>query len=271
MAQHPQIAAHTMVGFRLCTAGHAELYLNGKSYPAQRGTLHVQSPILHAQVLTVSDDYAEVAFLFDLQSIFPLFQRMVRHIVQLDVLHHPVLQLSEADTTLYIERSTLLERQRRQHAAAPDELHAKLLDTWIETFVQHVAVDTITRFLHAQQHLPEAHPIHPNESVVSTFLMLLNMHFRQERSVSFYAQRLGYSTGHFSALVKQHTQRTPSEWIATVTMTEARTLIAHSDLSIKEISAELGFPEQFTFRKYFKLHEGLSPREYRKQQQATTQ
>lgn len=34
--------------------------------------------------------------------------------------------------------------------------------------------------------------------------------------------------------------------------------------SIKEIAAELNFPEQYTFRKFFKLHVGVPPKEYRK-------
>jgi AraC-like DNA-binding protein len=30
----------------------------------------------------------------------------------------------------------------------------------------------------------------------------------------------------------------------------------------------LGFPEQFTFRKYFKQHTGISPKSFRKQVEA---
>lgn len=36
------------------------------------------------------------------------------------------------------------------------------------------------------------------------------------------------------------------------------------DLQIKEVAERLGFPEQFTFRKYFKTHTGVSPSEYRR-------
>ena len=36
------------------------------------------------------------------------------------------------------------------------------------------------------------------------------------------------------------------------------------DLQVKDIADRLGFPEQFTFRKYFKTHTGMSPTEYRR-------
>ena len=81
--------------------------------------------------------------------------------------------------------------------------------------------------------------------------------------MQFYAAELGFSTGHFTALIKEQTGQPPSTWIAMVTMTQARALLTNTRRSIKEIAAELGFPEQFTFRKYFKLHAGVSPKEFR--------
>lgn len=35
------------------------------------------------------------------------------------------------------------------------------------------------------------------------------------------------------------------------------------ETSIKEVAQQLNFPEQFTFRKYFKQHTGMSPSDYR--------
>ena len=48
-----------------------------------------------------------------------------------------------------------------------------------------------------------------------------------------------------------------------MTIIDAKLLLAQSDKSIKEVAAELHFPEQFTFRKFFKTHVGLSPKDYR--------
>lgn len=56
---------------------------------------------------------------------------------------------------------------------------------------------------------------------------------------------------------------TPSEWLAAFTLGEACRLLAHTQKSVKEIAELLHFPEQFTFRKYFKTYIGVSPRAYR--------
>lgn len=53
-------------------------------------------------------------------------------------------------------------------------------------------------------------------------------------------------------------------WIHLFLIGQAKYLLLQRDLQVKEIADRLGFPEQFTFRKYFKTHTGISPSDYRK-------
>ena len=69
--------------------------------------------------------------------------------------------------------------------------------------------------------------------------------------------------GYFTSVVKDKTGRTPLDWIIAITIAQAKLLLEKSKKSIKEIASELNFPEQFTFRKYFKQHTGMPPKEYR--------
>ena len=43
-------------------------------------------------------------------------------------------------------------------------------------------------------------------------------------------------------------------------------LLRQPDILVKQVADELGFPEQFTFRKYFKSHTGQYPTEYQQAQ-----
>ena len=63
--------------------------------------------------------------------------------------------------------------------------------------------------------------------------------------------------------MKQETGYTPMEWINMVTINHAKNLLRQPNVLIKQVADELGFPEQFTFRKYFKQHTGMSPRAFR--------
>ena len=51
-----------------------------------------------------------------------------------------------------------------------------------------------------------------------------------------------------------------------VTINQAKYLLRQPDILVKQVADELGFPEQFTFRKYFKSHTGQSSTEYQQAQ-----
>ena len=102
-----------------------------------------------------------------------------------------------------------------------------------------------------------------NEAIAYKFIYSLHLHVKTERSVNFYTNEANLSSSHFTRIVKDKTGKTPSEWIADMTIVNAKLLLEQSGMSIKEIAAELNFPEQFTFRKFFKLHVGIPPKEYR--------
>ena len=102
-----------------------------------------------------------------------------------------------------------------------------------------------------------------NSNVAYRFILTLHENYYRERTVSWYASQANMSTGHFSAIIRESTGQSPSEWISSVTTTYAKLLLEQTNKSIKEIANELNFPEQFTFRKYFKRYAGISLTDYR--------
>ena len=92
----------------------------------------------------------------------------------------------------------------------------------------------------------------------------LGLHYAERYPVSRYAGEAHLSVRHFSALIRAYTGQKPMEWITTYTIGQAKHLLSQTDLSVKEIAGQLGFPEQFTFQKYFKRVVGVSPSEYQK-------
>lgn len=102
------------------------------------------------------------------------------------------------------------------------------------------------------------------EQVFVDFMRSLSLHYAERRTVGDYAAEAALSVRHFSSIIQQHTGQTPMQWIHLFVIGQAKHLLMQSDLQVKEITDRLGFPEQFTFRKYFKTHTGLSPTEYRK-------
>ena len=98
----------------------------------------------------------------------------------------------------------------------------------------------------------------------ANFIRLLEEHYRTERRVSWYAEKLCITPKYLSEIIKQVSKRTPNEWIDSYVILELRVLLKTSPKSIKEITKELHFPNQSFLGKYFKEHVGVSPSEYRR-------
>lgn len=95
------------------------------------------------------------------------------------------------------------------------------------------------------------------------FLSLVQQHFKKERFLEFYAEKLEVSTKHLSRTVKENTGFTAVNWIDRFVILEAKVLLKSSTMSIQQIADELNFNSQSFFGKYFKKHTGFSPKDFR--------
>lgn len=97
------------------------------------------------------------------------------------------------------------------------------------------------------------------------FKELLEKNFRNEKSVKRYATLLNISEKILHKASTQLIDKTPKQLIDQRVILEAKRLLVHSNLSIKEIAYDLGFEEPTNFIKYFRKHSGMTPAEFREQ------
>lgn len=95
------------------------------------------------------------------------------------------------------------------------------------------------------------------------FISLVQLNFKKERFLEFYADKLEVSTKHLSRTVKETTGSTAVNWIDRFVILEAKVLLKSSTMSIQQIADELNFNSQSFFGKYFKKHTGRSPKDFR--------
>lgn len=100
-------------------------------------------------------------------------------------------------------------------------------------------------------------------ALVMNLIKLIVANYRDERSVTFYAQTMHISPQHLSTVVKRVTHRTLSDIIAMFVIIDAQAKLVSTDLSIGEIAAGLNFDDISIFGRYFKRYTKLSPRQYR--------
>jgi AraC-like DNA-binding protein len=99
-----------------------------------------------------------------------------------------------------------------------------------------------------------------------TFLSLLDKHIKEERGVTFYAEKLCITPRHLRKIIgRVATGKSPKELIDKRLVLEIKVMLQNLDTSIQKIADSLNFPDQSYLCRYFKLHTGLSPSMYRNQ------
>lgn len=101
------------------------------------------------------------------------------------------------------------------------------------------------------------------EEYFAKFITLLSENFKRERTVGFYAEQMCVTPKYLSLLIKDFSSKSAAEWIDSYVITEAKTLLRYSTMSIQEVAYELNFSSQSFFGKYFKHLTGMSPSEYK--------
>ncbi len=101
--------------------------------------------------------------------------------------------------------------------------------------------------------------------IYNRFVSLVAEHYRTAHDVAFYADRLCITTRYLSGVTDKVVGKSPKQIIADYIMSEAKTFLDTTCLTIQEIADRLGFSSQVLFCKFFKSQDNMSPSDYRKQ------
>ncbi|WP_278723623.1 helix-turn-helix domain-containing protein [Bacteroides finegoldii] len=100
------------------------------------------------------------------------------------------------------------------------------------------------------------------DEIFKSFVSLVHEHCASQREVSFYADKLCISTKYLTGICKAVTGDSAKKIIDDFAILEIKVLLQSTELTIQEIADRLSFPDQSYLGRYFKRHEGMSPKEY---------
>ena len=203
-----------------------------------------------ADVIAISPDFMR-RINIDIKNMMPLFLKFVEN---------PALTLTPEESRSMRGMIAQIERETRG-----PETHFSF------DIVSGLIAATIYKVGDIMYHYLAEHPEGQNnshnraEEYFKQFTHLLGEHFREERSVGFYARQLCITPKYLTTLIKRISGQSVSEWIDNYVILEAKTLLKYSTMSIQEIAYYLNFPNQSFFGSYFKRNTGMSPSQYKTQ------
>ena len=107
------------------------------------------------------------------------------------------------------------------------------------------------------------------EQICAEFLLLIEEHYWHKKSVKAYASILGITPKHLSETIKSTLHHSALSYIHIRIIKEIQYLLCFNDMSIKQISYALNFETLSQMGRFFKRHEGMSPKAYRLKNKVT--
>ncbi|AOR23644.1 response regulator transcription factor [Clostridium taeniosporum] len=104
-----------------------------------------------------------------------------------------------------------------------------------------------------------------NEYKLNKVLNYIKKNFKKNITLKEVADYMNYSSTYFSKSFKKHVGVNFNKYITQIRIREAKFLLRESNISINDLSFNLGYNEPNYFCKVFKKEEGITPSEYREQ------
>ena len=101
------------------------------------------------------------------------------------------------------------------------------------------------------------------EELANKFFELIMKHFKENKDVAFYADKLCITSKYLTMVIKETSGKSAKDWIVEYVILEIKTLLKNTNMNIQEIAIRTNFANQSSLRRFFRKHTGMSLSQYR--------
>lgn len=166
--------------------------------------------------------------------------------------NHPVIALSLHSFRLLFHEFDAIRAELKNHAPLMQLITAR--SAVIAAIVSREAENAFTEF-----------KVYQSNPRLAKFNLLIDEHFKEQKFVAFYADKLHISANYLNILCKRNLKISATQLIQQRVCLEAKRLLQTTGASIKEVAFDLGFADHAYFSNFFKHQTGLSPTAFREQ------
>jgi AraC-like DNA-binding protein len=256
---NPEVVAPYAYTFKLdmlvaviCTSGCAQGSINRKPYISQTPSITVSRPGEILEYERVSKDFSGFIIIMSKRFAGDLPANMRERLsLRLAFADNPCLPLSSPELEAALSYCDFLRKTKQVKDVSV-----------CKEIVRHLTLAFYYTVAYRSNILGHAQPSKPS-ALLDRFILLVEEHFREQRGVGFYADRLCLTPKYLSKLIKAGSGASAGEWIDGYVALEAKALLKSTDMTVQQISDKLNFPSPSFFGKYFKRVVGMAPKEYR--------
>ncbi len=252
-------------GMFICNKGNVKIILNDQTFELEQNTMVVYFPYSTLEILFRSEDLDGIIMAIDLESIQPLLSKITDIDSIMHIRQDPFTCLTEDCRLRIYNYIRMYERHlelAHTYALKNERRFWQLNNIQLENIKTNLILQIFLAY--TDKYDSPKNTVNRKDEIVRIFLNHLQKHYIEQHEVGFYANLQCISMRYFSFVVRERTGKTPSKWISSALANDAKHLLTDSNMSVKEISDMLKFPNQSYFGKWFKTNVGVGPVEYKK-------
>ena len=236
--------------FIITDAGKARIKIDGRSFSVQSPCITIVLPGQTYQMMKVSEDIAFRAVIMSQRFTDSLMNSYIgASKLKTMVQEYPILDISHDVVSFNTYYNMLL----------------RTVQSPVKNFrlqsAKHLTLSML--YYYAKKLEGAAREKDKRQLHYEKFISDVQSHYKINRTLPFYAGRLGVSVTYLTELIKEKHGMTAADYIDKHTVTECMVLLNSTSLTINQISRMMNFPSSSVFGKFFKRMTGCSPTEYR--------
>lgn len=239
--------------FCVCIKGSGILNINHHQFDLKPNMIVSIFPNNICKMIKVSDDFLPEMMFFS-RDYFSSIPVRIDKDVFLDMNENPVIEVDKEVVYNILELHSIIIKQHYGVLVYKEEIIQSLVQALMLEVASYYKTGKIRGILKKSSR---------EDEVTKRFFRLLLDHFRAEKKLSFYADKLCLTPNYLSSIIKKVTGNSFQEWIQIAIITEAKNQLKTTDQSILQISENLNFANPSFFGRFFKQYVGMTPLHYR--------
>lgn len=242
----------------ICTAGKAQGTFNGQQAFMETGNVFICPPNVTFSDFMTSPDFEFKAMFFTTHILQAFLREKISIWNEAMYIHRThIVSMSDHDATYFSHFYDLLRLCIDNESRTPFRTEV------IQSLLQAAFMALCGRMQQMLSDRPTQMKMRQADNLFQRFLNLLEQQPVKHRSVESFAAELCITPKYLSSVCKKQSGKTANEWITQQVVADIRYYLKHTDLSIKQVCARMGFPNPSFFGKYVKEHFGMTPTQLR--------
>lgn len=259
----PDVAYTNMNVLAYCSKGKCTIMINGETMEVRSNEIFICPPEVSLDNVLISPDFEYKALGISNRMLQAVLRDRISLWNQFTYIKKlRVIEMKESDIVFYEKTCDLLKLCLGYRCEDADD--AKYRAEVLRGIISAVLIGFCNTLRKRTDVEPES--LKQNVSLFSRFMELLQMTEARHNTVDYYASKLCISAKYITMVCTKNSGKTANAWIQEYTISAITNYLRTTDLSVKEISNRLGFPNSSFLGKYVRDHLGCSPLEYRQKQ-----